>query len=126
MCCTSIEDLQRRNHSTSSISATIANKVETCSIKYIKFGILTVSDRASRGEYVDQSGPAVAEALLQTQNSASSHWKVAPVSISQPAAEKDCWYLSKIVPDSLSEISAAIRVLCNELGDGVGVSTLIY
>ena len=35
----------------------------------IRVGVLTISDRASRGEFVDRSGPAIAEALLAISDS---------------------------------------------------------
>jgi molybdenum cofactor synthesis domain-containing protein len=57
--------------------------------------VLTVSDRCSRGEQVDLSGPAVAELLVEA-------------GIAQPAAE--------VVPDEIDRIAAALRqhaVSCN-------------
>ena len=37
--------------------------------KTIRVGVLTISDRASRGELVDRSGPAIGEALRSNANS---------------------------------------------------------
>jgi len=54
----------------------------------LRFGILTVSDRSSRGERVDASGPALVE-LVQSQG-----WQV----IGQ-----------KIVPDEIKEIRIALK-----------------
>ncbi len=55
-------------------------------------GILTVSDRASRGEYADEGGPAIRDYLAEVLTSA---W--------QPC--------ERIVPDDLDTIAAAIRQL---------------
>ena len=55
-------------------------------------GILTVSDRASRGEYADEGGPAIRDYLTEVLTSA---W--------QPREQ--------IVPDDLDTIAAAIRQL---------------
>jgi len=55
-------------------------------------GILTVSDRASRGEYADEGGPAIRDYLTEVLTSA---W--------QPR--------ERIVPDDLDSIAAAIRDL---------------
>lgn len=58
-------------------------------------GILTVSDRASRGEYADEGGPAIRDYLAEVL---SSQWEAR----------------ERIVPDDLDTIAAAIR----ELADG--------
>ncbi len=55
-------------------------------------GILTVSDRASRGEYADEGGPAIREYLREVL---ASPW--------EPR--------ERIVPDDLDAIAAAIREL---------------
>ncbi len=55
-----------------------------------KIGILTISDRASRGEYEDKSGPAIEEVLREY--------------LATP-----CDYLRKVVPDEQPGIVAAIR-----------------
>ena len=52
-------------------------------------GILTVSDRASRGEYVDEGGPAIRDYLHEVL---ASPWEAR----------------ERIVPDSIEDISAAI------------------
>jgi molybdopterin adenylyltransferase len=59
----------------------------------IKTGIITVSDRASQGEYEDLGGPALKEALL------GYGW--------QSVA-------SVVVPDDVSEIQRAIRMMINK------------
>ncbi len=55
-------------------------------------GILTVSDRASRGEYADEGGPAIRDYLREVL---STPWEAH----------------EKIVPDDLDMITAAIREL---------------
>ncbi|MCB9834017.1 MAG: molybdopterin adenylyltransferase [Planctomycetes bacterium] len=55
-----------------------------------KIGVLTVSDRASRGEYEDLSGPAIEAAL-------------------RDYIASDCDYQRVIVPDEIPEIEAALR-----------------
>jgi molybdopterin adenylyltransferase len=55
-------------------------------------GILTVSDRASRGEYADEGGPAIRSYLAEVL---SSQWEAR----------------ERIVPDDLETIAAAIREL---------------
>jgi len=60
----------------------------------IKFGVLTVSDRASRGEYEDRGGPAIVDYLNKV--------------IASPFAVD-----SKLVPDEIPAIESAITELCN-------------
>ena len=55
-------------------------------------GILTVSDRASRGEYPDEGGPAIRDYLAEVL---SSQWEAR----------------ERIVPDDLETITTAIREL---------------
>ena len=61
----------------------------------IRIGVLTVSDRATRGEYEDRGGPAIREYLDRV---ISSDW----------AAE------SKMVTDDIPEIEAALRSMCQQ------------
>ena len=68
------------------------------------FGVITVSDRASRGVYQDISGPAI-EALL------------AEVVASPYRIER------RIVPDERQAIEAALRELCDEAGAGLVLTT---
>lgn len=63
----------------------------------VRIGIVTVSDRASRGEYQDLGGPAIAEWLQQ-----------ALVTPWQP--------VTRLVPDEQSEIAHALRELCDNEG----------
>jgi molybdopterin adenylyltransferase len=58
-------------------------------------GILTVSDRASRGEYADEGGPAIRDYLAEIL---ASPWEAR----------------EQIVPDDLEAIAAAIRRLADE------------
>ncbi|MDM8528519.1 molybdopterin adenylyltransferase [Anaerolineales bacterium HSG24] len=63
----------------------------------VKIGIVTVSDRASRGEYEDRSGPAV-QAYLESI--ISSNW--------QP--------ITKIVPDEAEILTQTLVDLADEVG----------
>jgi molybdopterin adenylyltransferase len=57
-----------------------------------RIGILTVSDRASRGDYTDEGGPAIRDYLAEVL---ASPWEPCP----------------RIVPDDVDVIAAAIRGL---------------
>lgn len=57
-------------------------------------GILTVSDRASRGEYEDKAGPLLATIITERTN-----WQVAR---------------QGVVADEVEEIAAALRAWCDE------------
>lgn len=59
-----------------------------------RIGIVTVSDRASRGEYEDRGGPAVGEWLHRALR---SPW--------QP--------VTRLVPDEPEQVEAALRELCD-------------
>ncbi len=61
----------------------------------IRIGILTVSDRASRGEYTDLGGPAIEEYLTRA---VSSPWQV----------------IYRLVPDDRATIESTLRELCDE------------
>lgn len=61
----------------------------------IVFGVVTVSDRASRGEYTDRGGPAVVEYLNKVVSS-----------------EHDVE--SRLVPDEIPAIESAIKELCDQ------------
>ena len=69
-----------------------------------RIGILTVSDRASRGEYQDLGGPAIAAYLAEVL--ASDFEKVA-----------------LLVPDELETIAAGLRQLCDEEGCCLVITT---
>jgi molybdenum cofactor biosynthesis protein MoaC len=68
----------------------------------VRFGVLTVSDRCSRGEAVDGSGPAITE-ILAGQGARLS--------------------ASRLVPDDVGRIGAALRELVEEVGRGLVVAT---
>lgn len=70
----------------------------------ITLGILTISDRASRGVYDDRSGPAIGD--LYTR------WLAPP------------WQTAyRLVPDDQSAIEAALRELADEVGCPLIVTT---
>ena len=60
----------------------------------VRVGIVTVSDRASRGEYQDQSGPAIEEWLKQAL---TTPWKS----------------VTRLVPDEQARIEQALKELCD-------------
>ena len=66
----------------------------------MKIGILTVSDRASRGEYEDRGGPAIEDYL---RKAIASNWT--PV--------------RRIVQDGRAPVREAVKALCDV--DGVGL-----
>lgn len=69
-----------------------------------RIGILTVSDRASRGEYEDRGGPAIREYLAEVLTSA---WE--PV--------------SRIVPDELATVKQSLEELCGHEGCCLVITT---
>lgn len=69
----------------------------------MKIGILTVSDRASRGEYEDKSGPAI-EAYLAA--AVSTPWTP----------------IKRIIPDGLGSVRDAMIAMCDE-GAGLILAT---
>src|SRR5438034_863869 len=70
----------------------------------IRIGILTISDRASRGEYQDKGGPAILACLTEILTSA---WE--PV--------------SRLIPDERPLIEATLRELCDREGCCLVVTT---
>ena len=69
-----------------------------------KIGILTISDRASRGEYEDLGGPAINEWL---ERALSNAW--------QP--------VTRLVPDEQDRVEDVLRELCDEAGCCLVVTT---
>jgi molybdopterin adenylyltransferase len=59
-----------------------------------KIGIVTVSDRASRGEYEDRGGPAIREYLAEVL---TSPWEA----------------VARVVPDEVPIVEATLRELCD-------------
>ena len=60
-----------------------------------RIGIVTISDRATSGEYEDLSGPAIEEAL-------------------RDYLATECDYARRVIPDEVPEIVAAIRGFAEE------------
>jgi molybdopterin adenylyltransferase len=60
-----------------------------------KIGILTISDRASRGIYDDESGPAIEAAL-------------------RDYLRTDCEYVKQVIPDERPQIGAAITAFAQQ------------
>ncbi len=69
-----------------------------------KIGIVTASDRAARGEYVDRGGPAVDAFLKRVLN---SPW--------EPH--------SRVVSDDISELRGALIELCDAVGCALVITT---
>ena len=63
--------------------------------KTIRIGIVTVSDRASRGEYEDLGGPAIHEELGKIL---TSEW--------EPVA--------RVIPDEQDQVEATLKRLCDD------------
>jgi len=61
----------------------------------INIGVVTVSDRASRGIYADASGPAIVECLTQIL---ACDW--------QP--------VTRLIPDEQDQIESALKALCDD------------
>ena len=70
----------------------------------IKIGILTISDRASRGEYEDKGGPAIHACLAEILSCA---W--------EPVA--------RVIPDERDLIEATLKELCDREGCCLVVTT---
>lgn len=69
-----------------------------------RIGIVTVSDRASRGEYEDLGGPAIRDYLLEVL---TNDWSA----------------VSKIIPDDRTTIEATLAALVDEDGCDLVVTT---
>ncbi len=70
----------------------------------VRIGVVTVSDRASRGEYEDLGGPAIREELSRIL---TTPWEA----------------VSRLVADEQGEIEAALRELCDQEGCCLVVTT---
>jgi molybdopterin adenylyltransferase len=70
----------------------------------IRIGIVTVSDRASRGEYEDKSGPAIVEFLRE---SLTCQWEP----------------LARLIPDEQDRIEATLKALCDDESCSLIVTT---
>ncbi|MEQ8789948.1 MAG: molybdopterin adenylyltransferase [Pirellulaceae bacterium] len=69
-----------------------------------KIGVLTVSDRASRGEYEDRGGPAIVEYLAEVLTSPYET-------------------VARIVPDEQSVVEQALVELCDQAGCCLVITT---
>jgi molybdopterin adenylyltransferase len=69
-----------------------------------RIGIVTVSDRASRGEYEDQGGPAIRAWL---ESALISVWDAVP----------------RVIPDDRAGIESTLATLCDEAGCCLVVTT---
>ncbi|MHC4134298.1 MAG: molybdopterin adenylyltransferase [Planctomycetota bacterium] len=69
-----------------------------------RIGVLTISDRASRGEYADESGPAIREILSEIL---TSEWEAVP----------------RVVPDERERIAAELTRMTDEDGCCLVVTT---
>ena len=70
----------------------------------IKIGIVTVSDRASRGEYEDLGGPAIHEWISKAL---TSDWQA----------------VKRLVPDEQDQVEDALKELCDKEGCCLVVTT---
>jgi molybdopterin adenylyltransferase len=70
----------------------------------IRIGIVTVSDRASRGEYEDKGGPAIRACLTEML---TGDWEPVP----------------RVIPDEQEQIESALKALCDDEGCCLVVTT---
>jgi len=70
----------------------------------IRIGIVTVSDRASRGVYEDKGGPAILACL---KDLLSCDWAAVP----------------RVIPDEQEQIESTLKVLCDDEGCCLVVTT---
>jgi molybdopterin adenylyltransferase len=70
----------------------------------IRIGIVTVSDRASRGEYEDKGGPAILACL---KDMLSCEWEPVP----------------RVIPDEQEQIESTLKALCDDEGCCLVVTT---
>ncbi|CAK0742129.1 molybdopterin adenylyltransferase [Gammaproteobacteria bacterium] len=73
-------------------------------LERVRIGIVTVSDRASRGEYQDLGGPAIHEELTHIL---ATGWEA----------------VSRVIPDERDQIENALRELCDVEGCCLVVTT---
>jgi len=70
----------------------------------IRIGVVTVSDRASRGEYEDKGGPAILACLKEML---AGEWEPVP----------------RVIPDEQEQIETALKALCDDEGCCLVVTT---
>jgi molybdopterin adenylyltransferase len=80
----------------------------------MRIGVLTVSDRAFRGEYEDKGGPAIEEYLTEAFGNRASANQGTAVTLE---------FVRKIVPDELEEIAKAIVEMSGSEGKCVLICT---
>ena len=73
-------------------------------MKAVRIGFVTVSDRASRGEYEDLGGPAMQEWL---SNALTNDWEA----------------VARVIPDEQDQVEAALKELADEQGCCLIVTT---
>lgn len=61
----------------------------------VRIGIVTVSDRASRGEYEDQGGPAIHEWL---DRALTTPWEA----------------VARVIPDEVEQVETTLKTLCDK------------
>lgn len=69
-----------------------------------RIGIVTVSDRASRGDYADLGGPAIRDWLTRAL---TSPWEA----------------VARVIPDERAQVEATLKALCDEEGCCLVVTT---
>jgi len=77
------------------VKASLSERPFVSDTDQAKIGIVTVSDRASRGEYEDRGGPAILDYLSEVL---SSDWTS----------------VARIIPDELSTIIETLKDLCDQ------------
>ena len=70
----------------------------------VRIGIVTVSDRASRGDYADEGGPAIRTWL---EKALITPWEA----------------VARVIPDERPIVEATLRTLCDEHGCALVVTT---
>lgn len=70
----------------------------------IRIGIVTISDRASRGEYEDKGGPAILTCL---QEMLTGEWQPVP----------------RVIPDEQEQIESTLKAFCDDEGCCLVVTT---
>src|SRR5579862_4550730 len=69
--------------------------IDCMSTQAVRIGILTISDRASRGEYEDKGGPAIRQCLTEIL---SCPWEL----------------VARVIPDEQPLIESTLRELCDK------------
>ena len=96
--------LSERSYASMSSTRGPSQSLESPPMSLARIGIITVSDRASRGEYEDKGGPAIVDYFREVL---TSPWE--PV--------------SRVIPDDQTLIEETLIELCDEAGCCVVVTT---